>query len=378
MKMTKEHVLTPGGWRHRSLVHRIENGHAICMAEEGRARMTNLASKALSDFPEHVVRPGDVPGFGTGWITYASWTNSTGTPVSSFQTTFKVPPVPKTSSGQTIFLFPGIDPSDPSKAILQPVLQWGSSHAGGGPYWTVASWYVLGSGQAFYTPLVNVNVGDTLVGTMKLTGHTGGKFSYTSEFEGIPGTLLTIQNVDELVWCNETLEAYGVTACSDYPDTDFTAMSNANILTGGVSPAMSWTPNDLVTDCGQHTLVPHNTPTGGEVDLYYRNPIAIDLGALLKITESVRILFGVTNDGGGIVMLPNGHIIRIPPRSPLEALFKQIADGVENVGRGFAVREHIQGTSIKESGEVIGKASLELMARGLEAALEAVKKEIGA
>ena len=49
-----------------------------------------------------------------------------------------------------------------------------------------------------------------------------------------------------------------------------------------------------------------------------------------------------------------------------------------NVGHGFAVREYMQGTSIKEPREAITKASLELMVNGLESALAAVKKEISA
>jgi hypothetical protein len=371
--MTSERVLTPGGWRHRALVHRVEKGQSVHMADD-RPKLMNLASRALIDLPAFTTQPGDVPGFGTGWITYAAWTNNTGTPVSSFRTTFKVPPAPKTSSGQTIFLFPGIDPADASKAILQPVLQWGVSHAGGGAYWSVASWYVLGSGQAFFTPLVNVNIGDTLVGVMKLTGQAGGKFSYSCGFDGIAGTSLPVQNVDELVWCNETLEAYGITACSDYPETNFTGMASINLLTGSVAPTVTWTPQSPVTDCGQHTLVPVDGATHAEVDLYYRDP-RIDLGVLAKLAEVSRILFGVTNDGGGIVVLPNGQIIRVPPRSPLGPLFQQIAAGVAEVGRGFAVREPMQGTSLKDHGDAINKASLDLMARGLEAALMAVKKE---
>jgi hypothetical protein len=61
-----------------------------------------------------------------------------------------------------------------STMIYQPVLQWGpGSAAGGGNYWAVVSWYADGQGgQAFYSNLVTVNPGDTLVGVVTLTGHT--------------------------------------------------------------------------------------------------------------------------------------------------------------------------------------------------------------
>ena len=363
-------VLTPGGYRTRELVHRLEPEQALQVAE-GTIRLLHQKSKAVIEIPRIAARPGDVPGFGSGWVAYASWTNTTGVPVSSFKTTWRVPPAPATQSDQTIFLFNGIDPSNPSAAILQPVLQWGGSAAGGGPYWSVASWYVLGSGEAFHTDLVKVNVGDELLGVMTLTGQTAGGFSYVSEFQGIPGTSLPVQDVAELVWCNETLEAYNITACSDYPDTDLTALRSISLTTGGTSPPLSWTPVNQVTDCGQHAVVVSNSATAGEVDLYYQEPRSgFDLSDLAK---SVQILIGVTNDGGGIVILPSGQIIRVPPHNPV---FQEVAAGLMDVGRGFAVQDAVRGTSVRVLGQAIDTASLELIAKGLEDAHEAVKKAI--
>ena len=91
------------------------------------------------------------------------------------------------------------------------MLQWGVSAAGGGDYWAVASWYADGQGgQAFYSTLVQVNPGDVLVGIMTLTGQSAAGFSYNCEFGGIANTGLPIENVEQLTWCIETLEAYGL------------------------------------------------------------------------------------------------------------------------------------------------------------------------
>lgn len=369
--MATDLVLTPGGYRHRSLVHRVEPGHAIHVTE-GKARLRSLATGAVIDVPEHKVQPGDVPGFGTGWIVDAFWANNTGNPVTSFKTTWTVPPAPTTSSGQTIFLFNGIDPIDPSQAILQPVLQWGVSHAGGGAYWSVASWYVLGSGQAFYTPLVQVNPGDVLVGVMTLTANSGGLFSYESEFQGIAGTQLPVQNVAELVWCNETLEAYSITACSDYPSTDATPMRSIELRTGNSMPTVHWTPQNRVTDCGQHALVPIDSGADGEVDLFYRQPTFRI--PWQEYAQYIQILFGVIHDEGGIGIV-NGHIVRIPPRGPEYRLFGQIAAGLNDVVRGFEVRQVVEGSELAPR-KGIDKASLELMAKGLEMAENAVKQAL--
>jgi len=365
-------VLTPGGFRHPSLVHKVEAGVAVHVSQ-GRTWLKELATGTIIEVPEHQTQPGEVPGFGSCWIVDGFWLNSTGNPVTSFKTTWRVPPAPATNHGQTIFLFNGIDPTNPSQAILQPVLQWGPSHAGGGAFWSVASWYVLGSGQAFVTNLIPVNPGDVLVGAMTMTGQASGLFSYQSEFQGIAGTQLPVQNVAELTWCNETLEAYNITACSDYPATDVTPMQAIDIRTGNTTPTVHWTPQDRVTDCGQHTVVPIDSGAGGEVDLYYSK-------ALVRIPwrefeQYIQILFGVIHGEGGIGIV-NGHIVIIPPRGPAYRLFSQIAEGITEVVRGFEVRQAVEGSSVAVSRKAADKAGLELMSKGLEIAASAVNKAI--
>jgi hypothetical protein len=364
-------VLTPGGYRHPALVHRISPGHALDAARADRLALTDLASNARVELPELMVRPGDVPGFGTGWIAYASWTNNTGSPITALRTTWRVPNAPSTQSGQTIFLFNGIDPVNPSAAILQPVLQWGVSAAGGGPYWSVASWYVTNTGQAFHTTLIPVNAGDTLVGEMTLTGQAGGKFSYASAFQGMAGTNLPVQNVDELVWCNQTLEAYAITQCSDYPASPMTAFSQIAVQTSAGAPTVNWTPDERVTDCGQHVVVVSNSATAGEVDIFYRRQA--ERFPFEQMASAVRILIGVTNDGGGIVILPNGQVIHIPPRGPSGPLLRQLGDALTEVGRGLVISEIGGGSSLPAGAAAAGKGGLDLVTKGLEAALVAVR-----
>jgi hypothetical protein len=93
----------------------------------------------------------DGPVLGGGWTIYAYWNNGTGTTISVFKTTWKVPPDPQTTGKQTIFLFNGIQNYGSNFGILQPVLQWGPSAAGGGQYWSAASWYVTSGGLPYTT-----------------------------------------------------------------------------------------------------------------------------------------------------------------------------------------------------------------------------------
>lgn len=93
-------VLTPGGFRHPALVHRIDAGHVIDAASS-RLRLLRRDADEVVEVPHVSVQPGDVPGFGTGWITYAYWQNRTGQPVTDFITRWRVPKAPTSSSGQT-------------------------------------------------------------------------------------------------------------------------------------------------------------------------------------------------------------------------------------------------------------------------------------
>lgn len=259
-------VLTPGGFRHRSLVHRVEAGQALRTADGAVHRIDRETKKTIS---VHAAAAdlATVPALGSGWIAYAYWNNGTGNSITSFTTTWTVPPVPVSQDGQTIFLFNGIQNYGNNFGILQPVLQYGGSAAGGGAYWSVANWYVTSGGNAFYTPLVQVNANDTLVGVMSLTGSSGGTFDYESAFQGI-GATLPVLNIAELLWCNETLEAYSVAQCSDYP-AGATAFTAIGIQTGGTTPVLNWTPVNQVTDCGQSATVASNANPGGEVDITY-------------------------------------------------------------------------------------------------------------
>lgn len=145
----------------------------------------------------------------SGWIAYGDWYN-TGDPINYFTTDWAVPDVPATNNGQTVFLFNAIEPAS-GDAILQPVLQYGGSAAGGGAYWAVASWFLY-PGGTYYTNLVQVSTGQDLTGVMTMNGQNGTTYNYVSEFSNVDGTALQVDGAELLVWATETLEAYGITA----------------------------------------------------------------------------------------------------------------------------------------------------------------------
>jgi hypothetical protein len=66
--------------------------------------------------------------------------------ISNFETTIEVPLAPRKKDVGLIYIFMGLETAltSPVRAIVQPVLQWGSGPAGGGPHWSLVSCYVAG------------------------------------------------------------------------------------------------------------------------------------------------------------------------------------------------------------------------------------------
>jgi hypothetical protein len=265
---------------------------ALPKATTGRARRSGMAMKVadrrkggarprpaapLAPAPTAPAPTAPAP-ITDGWIVYSGWTNASGNPISYFKTQWSVPPEPASDNGQTVYLFNGIQSFGAGQFILQPVLQWGTSAAGGGSYWSITNWYVGSDDSALYGPLIQVNPGDVLEGIMTLTGQTGANFNYLSSFTGHPTADLVVNNVAELTWANETLECYAFSAFSDYPDTALTAFHDIEIrLRTSTTPfteaqaTINWQVNNDVTDNGQQCLIVSNDSPGGDVYLYYRS-----------------------------------------------------------------------------------------------------------
>ncbi|KAJ7779777.1 hypothetical protein B0H16DRAFT_725521 [Mycena metata] len=263
---TAQKVLTPGGYRTNTNVQQIPAGGSISRDGnqihilDAQGTVVHTASAGATKV-KSAVSPLE-----TGWVTFASWLNTDSSPISSFTTSWTVPPVPATDNGQTIFLFNSIEPNA-GDAIIQPVLQFGGSAAGGGSYWAVATWY-LDSANTFFTTPVQTSAGATLNGVITLTGSSGSSYNYLSQFSNIPGTALDIIGSTELTWATETLEAYGVTEISDYPagSTVFTGI-NLQLASGAV-PSVSWATTDDTAD-GLSTTVNTNGASNARITIKY-------------------------------------------------------------------------------------------------------------
>lgn len=261
-------VLTPNGYRHRTLVHALKKDELL----EGAGSHIRVRSRTggCTVSLEERQSPGAMAWPPNGWSVFASWANDTGSPVNAFRTTWKVPGTPPTTGKQTIFLFSGIEDGGSVPFILQPVLQWGVSGddasvegegAVGGPYWSVACWYSGPAGQAsIHGSWAKVRAGETLTGVMTLLGKTPNGFSYSCGFEEYPETRLIITDKPELVWCHLSLEVYAVDDCTHLP-TGSTSFSPIQLATGHGNITPNWAEVDALTSCGQSGRLRDNGTT---------------------------------------------------------------------------------------------------------------------
>ncbi|PPQ88309.1 hypothetical protein CVT25_012369 [Psilocybe cyanescens] len=208
----------------------------------------------------------------SGYAAYTYWANAPNAiPIALFSTSWIVPPIPENSDdSQLLYLFNGLE-STAGDSILQPVLQYGVSAAGGGNYWSVASWFVA-NGEAFYTPAVEVSPGQSLQGiltaTSLTTSDTGEKvYGYNSLLAPIPSSSLSISSPVELTSAWEVLEIYNVNEASDLP-RGRTQMTKINIINNnGQRPPVNWTPYTDDAKFGAQVVM--DGPTDGEVDIIY-------------------------------------------------------------------------------------------------------------
>nr|GAT58108.1 predicted protein [Mycena chlorophos] len=237
-------VLTPAGYKSAGNVHQVPHGATVShIGTDMHVTDKNGALIKIVSGPSAATRTTSSPiPAQTGWITYASWVNPNATlPIKTFSADFVVPEPPQVYTNQTVFLFPALLPVD-GTSILQPVLQYGSSGAGGGEYWSVAMWYVFDGDYYYVTPLVQVSPGQSLQGILSMVSDVGGYYTYTTSMSPVTAAgALTVNIWVQLGWATLTLEAYGVTDAKSYSAGTTTFNNILLQTTAETSPtAPSW------------------------------------------------------------------------------------------------------------------------------------------
>jgi hypothetical protein len=234
------YVLTPAGYYHRSCVYEIAPDDSV--REDGTIDHVDGSSTRLApcQFPIRRAAPAVVPTI-DGWLEAADWMSPS--PVTSLSARWTVPQAPAQAASQTLFFFPSVEPSGMDK-IIQPVLQYGTSGAGGGAYWAIASWYV--GEQALNSKLQKVNPGDRLSGVMTTQScSAAGACSWTITTRDLTtnkSVQLKVTRPEPYPYVNgAVLEVYGVSDCGQLPANGPSTFTG--IAVGGAAGALhpTWT-----------------------------------------------------------------------------------------------------------------------------------------
>lgn len=225
-----DYVVTPNGFFSPSCVQRVQEGEtlhadgsielpnglvrkpAACTQPHYRFDGTRVeANGSFSMPPIQAVRKPAI----NGWVEDANYDSSVN--IGKLVATWKVPSTPTNQSGQTDYFFPGLEQLPNVESILQPVLGY---DAFSGTVWTLSSWNCCVSGTTYYSGPINVNVGDTILGTTQCqSANNCGTWTITSkDVTTGRSTTLTTNPYGNLLWVfGGVLEVYGVSSCNQLP-----------------------------------------------------------------------------------------------------------------------------------------------------------------
>ena len=217
-----------------------------------------------------------------GWITYAECEVFVSDPKPTyFGAEWVVPLPPLKKSDQLIYLFIGLGgahilpDSNSITYILQPVLQWGMSPAGGGEYWAICNWLVTSEGLYFHDSLIKVNSGDRLQGIVKLIANSDSTYSYNSSFIEY-GEGLDVYNINHLDRGYLALEAYNIKDCDEYPSDEKLRMFNIQMIMDDVYPPVFWHIYNNIDNCGEFINLINESSDNGEINIHFHKPFSED------------------------------------------------------------------------------------------------------
>ncbi|KAF8888467.1 hypothetical protein CPB84DRAFT_1749487 [Gymnopilus junonius] len=253
--LASELVQTPAGVLPKSNIHAVPHGALVHQTAIGvQVIASNGTILHFVPIPEGKPDVGLLPrltsntigrrNLPNGYLAQANWGNKGTSPISFFSTNWTVPPTPASWDGQLLYWFNGIEPSS-GVGILQPVLQYGLSGIGGGRFYSIASWWLIGN-HGYHTNPIEVSPGTSLQGLMTLTGTlTSGNvttYNYESTFVGFPNTTISASSTEELKWAFEVLEVYNTKSVSDLPigNTVFSGI-NVTFQNGQQPSSIPWT-----------------------------------------------------------------------------------------------------------------------------------------
>eukprot|EP01117_Protostelium_nocturnum_P005393 TRINITY_DN1959_c0_g1_i2.p1 TRINITY_DN1959_c0_g1~~TRINITY_DN1959_c0_g1_i2.p1 ORF type:complete len:281 (+),score=104.21 TRINITY_DN1959_c0_g1_i2:111-953(+) len=232
-------VMVPGGYLLDSeQVKEVPNGSLLVYNETSSllqildSEMRILSEEIMEQFEGKSVQKRD-----TGWVNSA-W--QMGRRQTEFTASWTVPQRPASlADRQTLFYFNSWENQiNGISQIVQPVLQWGVSAAGGDHNsWKLGSWWVTSNHQAKYSPLTTVNPGDKIVGTISYSDPQ--TISIKCFVNGKMTANLSIRGTGVYDSAQVASEVYFLNTCKDYPPGPF-SFDNMRLRDSGNVVTSPW------------------------------------------------------------------------------------------------------------------------------------------
>ena len=168
-------IPTPEGLQPASIVHAVPQGSLIIdskmsknttyvLNEKGDLVMTVIDDTSA----QGTIKPLASTLYGSNWL---AWATGTVGQISYLRSTWYTPTPPSTSGGTPPFALAIFNGLETSSTIMQPVLQWNFNL--NNPVWKISSWRYTSPSSYYYSPMLNVNQGDNIQGTLQYTTING-------------------------------------------------------------------------------------------------------------------------------------------------------------------------------------------------------------
>jgi hypothetical protein len=321
-----DYVTTPAGLYHRSCVHEvapgavIERGGVVRRPDRTTYRVPDCAYPVIGGRAARSAVPDPWPirapsPTNSGWIEQATVnTNSAWSRITANWNVPLVPLAPYTASNQTYFAFPGILNSS---FIIQPVIQFGVSAAGGGSYWAMASWRCgPPGGPCFHSSLKVISAGDVIHGDVKATNCSAGTCTWTIISQDLTnGQQASLSASDVQAYSQAVggaVEVYGLTSCDQYPinGVSYSAIalygSSGNTVvpswSGGIQPSLNPFCGFNVSSAATTISLAHNIPTTS----VRATGVGLTASTSCGLCTTPAVINSVTASGSVITFRDNG------------------------------------------------------------------------
>jgi len=252
--VSSEYLRVPGGLVHSSCIYRLTEQNSLIEHEGDELVVTGGETGEILRISKcpYPVRRNDRTTHGPAWKTWAQYQNTE--LISSLTGYWTVPPQPTSSDSQILYFWNGVEPTDNSE-VLQPVLQWGYTPAGGGDFWGVASWFVSANFGSVVSPLVDSSPNDVIKGYNFRQANGTWTINGTDTNTAQSAVISYTPDESDYSYAYEVLEAYTLSGCDDYPPTGEVTFDQILVEVDGKPVKPTWQTMTKDTTCNEQTVV---------------------------------------------------------------------------------------------------------------------------